>query len=134
MTTDDQLWMLYGYAKSRKEDLTQGQLKTLRDIVERWKIMNNEMFNELLESIKEMDQVAKGKKKASRRFTFKEPEVKDIREKTGLSQAHFARLIGVSKRTLENWEQRRRHPTGPARALLKIVESDPKSAVQALHS
>lgn len=36
-TTDDQLWMLYGYAKVSKENLTQEQLKTLRDIVERWK-------------------------------------------------------------------------------------------------
>lgn len=96
--------------------------------------MNDEMFNELLESVKEMDQIAKGKKQASRRFSIKEPEVKEIREKTGLSQTHFARLIGVSKRTLENWEQGRRHPTGPARALLKIVESDPKGAMQALHS
>ena len=96
--------------------------------------MKDEIFNELLESVKEMDKIAKGKKKASRRFTFKEPEVKNIREKTGLSQTNFAQLIGVSKRTLENWEQGRRHPTGPARALLKIVESDPKSALQALHS
>ncbi len=96
--------------------------------------MNNEMFNELLESVKEMDQITKDKKKASRQFTFKEPEVKYIREKTGLSQTQFAQLIGVSKRTLENWEQGRRHPTGPARALLKIVESDPKGAVHALHS
>jgi len=96
--------------------------------------MNDEMFNELLKSVKEMDQIAKGKKKASRRFEFKEPKVKTIREKTGLSQTDFARLIGVSKRTLENWEQGRRHPTGPARALLKIVGSDPKGAVQALHS
>lgn len=96
--------------------------------------MNDEMFNELLESVKEMDKIANGKKNASRRFTFKEPEVKVIREKTGLSQMHFARLIGVSKRTLENGEQGRRNPTGPARALLKIVESDPKGAIQALHS
>jgi putative transcriptional regulator len=96
--------------------------------------MKDDMFDELLESVKEMDKVAKGKKKPSRHFTFKEPEVKNIREKTGLSQIHFAQLIGVSKRTLENWEQGRRNPTGPARALLKIVESDPKGAVQALHS
>lgn len=96
--------------------------------------MNDEIFNELLKSVKEMDQIARGKKKASRRFVFKEPEVKTIRERTGLSQTHFARLIGVSKRTLENWEQGRRHPTGPARALLKIVESDPRGAVEALHS
>lgn len=95
--------------------------------------MNDKMFKELLESVQEMDRIAKGKKRASRRFTFKEPKVKQIREQTGLSQTHFAGLIGVSKRTLENWEQGRRSPMGPARALLKIVESDPKGAVRALH-
>ena len=42
-------------------------------------------------------------------------------------------MIGVSKRTLENWEQGRRHPTGPVRALLRIVEADPQSALGALH-
>lgn len=96
--------------------------------------MKETMFNELLESVKEMDHIRRGRKKASRKFEIKEPEVKAIREQTGLSQAHFARLIGVSKRTLENWEQGRRIPTGPARALLKIVESDPKSAIEALHN
>ena len=96
--------------------------------------MKDKIFDELLESVKEMDQIQRGKKKSSRQFVIKEPEVKAIREQTGLSQAHFARLIGVSKRTLENWEQGRRHPTGPARALLKIVESDPVSAIEALHN
>ncbi len=96
--------------------------------------MKNEMFNELLDSIKEMDQITKGKAKASRKFIFPDPEVRMIREKIGLSQAHFAMLIGVSKRTLENWEQGRRHPTGPAKALLRILDVDPKHAVQALHS
>lgn len=96
--------------------------------------MNDEMFNELLDSVKEMDQIAKGKTKPSRTFMFPDPEVKVIREKVGLSQAHFAMLIGVSKRTLENWEQGRRHPTGPAKALLRILDVDPKYAVRALHS
>ena len=95
--------------------------------------MKDELFNELLASVKEMDKIAKGKKQASRRITLKDPEVKQIREKTGLSQTDFARLIGVSKRTLENWEQGRRSPTGPARALLKIVKTDPKGAIHALH-
>ena len=56
-----------------------------------------------------------------------------IRERTGLSQMQFARLIGVSKRTLENWEQGRRRPTGPARALLKLVDHDPEHAIRTLH-
>ena len=96
--------------------------------------MNEKMFAELLESVKEMDAIHKGKKKPSRVFEFPEPEVKTIREKTGLSQTQFAQLIGVSKRTLENWEQGRRHPTGPAKALLKIFDVDPQGAVRALHN
>jgi putative transcriptional regulator len=96
--------------------------------------MDEKMFAELLESVKEMDAIHKGEKKPSRVFEFPDPEVKTIREKTGLSQTQFARLIGVSKRTLENWEQGRRHPTGPAKALLKILDVDPQGAVRALHN
>jgi putative transcriptional regulator len=96
--------------------------------------MDEKMFSELFESVKEMDAIHKGKKKPSRVFELPEPEVKAIREKTGLSQTQFARLIGVSKRTLENWEQGRRHPTGPAKALLKILDVDPEGAVRALHN
>ncbi|TQV82645.1 helix-turn-helix domain-containing protein [Exilibacterium tricleocarpae] len=95
--------------------------------------MDRDMFTELLASVEEMDAIVKGKAKPSREHHFPEPEVKDIREKTGLSQTRFATLIGVSKRTLENWEQGRRHPTGPAKALLRILEADPEHAVRALH-
>ena len=70
-----------------------------------------------------MDVIRLGKKKASRTFKFTDPEVKAIREQTGLSQNQFAQMIGVSKSTLENWEQGRRSPTGPAKALLKIVSN-----------
>ncbi len=91
------------------------------------------MFEELLASVQEMDKITKGKKAAARVTEFPEPEVKAIREKTGLSQIRFAILIGVSKRTLENWEQGRRHPTGPAKALLRILEADPEQAVRTLH-
>jgi putative transcriptional regulator len=96
--------------------------------------MNDEMFNELLASVEEVDAIITGKKKPSRVTRFDEPEVKAIREKTGLTQNRFALLIGVSKRTLENWEQGRRHPTGPARALLQIVDADPEYALKSLHS
>lgn len=95
--------------------------------------MKNEMFDELLASVQEMDKIAQGKKAAARVTEFPEPEVKAIREKVGLSQNRFAMLIGVSKRTLENWEQGRRHPTGPAKALLRILDADPEHAVRALH-
>lgn len=95
--------------------------------------MNKTDFDALLASVEEMDQIVRGKKKSSRVTKFDEPQVKEIREQTGLSQIRFAALIGVSKRTLENWEQGRRHPTGPAKALLRIVKQDPKGALKALH-
>ncbi len=95
--------------------------------------MKNELFNELLASVREMDDIIQGKKTAARVTTFPEPKAKAIREKTGLSQNQFALLVGVSKRTLENWEQGRRNPTGPAKALLRILDADPEHAVRTLH-
>ena len=95
--------------------------------------MNEEMFNELLASVEEVDAIIAGDKKPSREFHFDEPQVKAIREKTGLTQNRFALMIGVSKRTLENWEQGRRQPTGPARALLKLVDADPEYALKSLY-
>ena len=60
------------------------------------------------------------------------PDVRAIREAAQISQSQFAKLIGVNLRTLQNWERQRTQPTGPARALLKIVASNPK-AIEALH-
>ena len=95
--------------------------------------MNKDMFNELLASVEEMDEIVDGKKKPSRKITFSEPLVNEIRERTGLSQSQFARLIGVSKRTLENWEQGRRHPTGPARVLLRVLAADPEHTIKTIN-
>jgi putative transcriptional regulator len=53
------------------------------------------------------------------------PDVKAIRARTGLSQAEFARSIGVKKATLLNWEQDRRVPDGPARVLLALIAREP---------
>jgi putative transcriptional regulator len=53
------------------------------------------------------------------------PSVASIREKTGLSQATFAKLLGVSVRTLQEWEQGRRAPSGAARTLLLIAAKNP---------
>jgi putative transcriptional regulator len=95
--------------------------------------MNKANFDELLQSVEEMDTIAAGQRKPARKFEFSNPRVKHVREKIGLSQAKFAMLIGVSKRTLENWEQGRRHPSGPAKVLLRILDADPKHAVEALY-
>ncbi len=53
------------------------------------------------------------------------PKVRSIRKKTGLSQARFASLLGVSVRTLQDWEQERREPSGAARTLLLIAYKNP---------
>ena len=58
--------------------------------------------------------------------------IRKLRESVHVSQAKFARMIGVSKDTLQNWEQGRRHPRGPAKALLRVFEKDPKAVVRAL--
>jgi putative transcriptional regulator len=96
--------------------------------------MDDKLFAELLKGVQEMDEIVQGKRKPSRVYVFEEPDVKAIRQKTRLSQQSFAALIGVSKRTLENWEQGRRHPTGPARTLLRILDRDPEHALKALHA
>lgn len=55
------------------------------------------------------------------------PDVAAIREKTGLSQSRFASLLGVSVRTLQDWEQGRRAPSGAARTLLLIAQRSPRA-------
>ncbi len=54
------------------------------------------------------------------------PNVSDVRGKTGLSQARFAQLLGVSVRTLQDWEQGRRAPSGAARTLLMLAARNPR--------
>src|SRR5262245_36715916 len=58
------------------------------------------------------------------------PPVAEIREKTGLSQATFAQLLGVSVRTLQEWEQGRRAPSGAARTLLLIAAKNPRALLE----
>ena len=58
------------------------------------------------------------------------PPVAEIRKKTGLSQSRFAALLGVSVRTLQDWEQNRRVPSGAARTLLLIAHRDPKALLE----
>ena len=96
--------------------------------------MTNEHFEELIASIEEAGKIRRGEKKASRQYEFPEPDVKTIRERVGFSQSKFAALIGVNIRTLQNWEQGHRHPTGPARVLLRLVQADPASVFKNLHT
>jgi putative transcriptional regulator len=95
--------------------------------------MKREMFEELLGSVREAGAILRGEKKPSQHVVIGASGVRTIRERTKLSQSEFARLIGVSVKTLQNWEQDRRRPTGPAAALLKIIAHEPQLAVKAIH-
>jgi putative transcriptional regulator len=96
--------------------------------------MDKQHFDQLVKGVREMKRHMAGKSvRGARTTSVDDPDVRAIRKAADISQAQFARLIGVNLRTLQNWEQHRTRPTGPARALLKIVASNPKSAIEALH-
>ena len=91
-------------------------------------------FDELLESVQQMDEIVKGERAPSREFHIDAIQVKEIRKATGLTQVRFAHRIGIEIATLRNWEQGRREPTGPAKALLTAIKNDPKHVLQALEA
>ena len=95
--------------------------------------MKKELFEELVQSIKEGGRILKGRAKPKRAFKYDELDVRKIRERLHLSQTKFSALLGISPATLRNWEQSRRKPHGPARVLLRIAEKNPKSVLEAVH-
>jgi putative transcriptional regulator len=96
--------------------------------------MNEKDFDNLVESIKEAGRIKAGESPPSRCFEFSPLDIKAIREKLKKSQSEFALMIGVSVSTLQNWEQGRRKPEGPAKALLKVASKNPKAVMDALSS
>jgi len=96
--------------------------------------VKKQLFSELLASVREAGAIHKGATKPSRVFTYKPTDIKRIRKRLHVSQAQFSMLIGVSKGTLQNWEQGRRQPEGPAKALLRVVEKKPEAVLEALQS
>ena len=95
--------------------------------------MEKKLFAELVTSLKEAAAISRGRARPSRQFRVEIPNIRGVRRRIGLSQSEFARLMRVSVRTLQNWEQRRCNPTGPAAALLKIVATAPDVALKSLH-
>lgn len=87
--------------------------------------MSDDMFNELLESVREGGAILRGEKEASRTFVIESPNVRDIRERYKLSQSEFAAFLGISVKTVQNWEQGRRSPRGTARVLLQVAAKYP---------
>ena len=87
--------------------------------------MKDELFNKLMESIREGGAILRGEAQASRSFTIDVPNVQQIRKGYHLSQDKFASMLGISVGTLRNWEQGRRAPEGAARVLLRVAAKHP---------
>lgn len=96
--------------------------------------MKTDAFNDLMESIKQAGKIKKGHIRPGRVFRFDPLDIKEIRRHLDVSQSEFAEMIGVSVDTLQNWEQGRREPEGPAKALLKIAAVNPQAVLAALHA
>lgn len=96
--------------------------------------MKDDNFEELVESVRQAGEIRRQRINPGRVFHFKPTDVKKIRERLGKTQTEFAMMIGVSVATLRNWEQGRRVPEGPARALLKVAAERPDAVVEALNT
>jgi len=91
--------------------------------------MKDELFAELIASVKEGGEILKGIKEPSRTFKINPVDIKRIRDGYKLTQKEFAALLGISVRTLRNWEQGRRLPEGPAMVLLRVAEKHPEAVL-----
>jgi putative transcriptional regulator len=96
--------------------------------------MRKQDFDNLVESVRQAGRIRRGEAKPSRVTEVTPLDVKAIRQRLGKSQTEFARMIGVSVATLQNWEQGRRRPEGPARALLRVAAANPEAVAAALAS
>ena len=89
--------------------------------------MKKELFDDLVDSIRESGAIRRGRQSPSRAFVADGPNIKRIRTGYDLSQDQFAAMLGISLGTLRNWEQGRRTPEGPARVLLQVAASHPEA-------
>ncbi|HZW33414.1 MAG TPA: NadS family protein [Isosphaeraceae bacterium] len=94
--------------------------------------MQQRQFDRLVASVRQAGAIRRSEMEPSRITEFAPLDVRAIREGVGKSRSEFAQRIGVSLSTLQNWEQGRRRPQGPARALLKIAAHDPDAVTAAL--
>jgi putative transcriptional regulator len=94
--------------------------------------MKKKGLEEFLASMEQESQSAIARRVSARTPVITALSVKALRARTKLSQSDFAALLGVEVSTLRNWEQGRRVPTGPARALLRAIRNDPQNVIRAL--
>jgi putative transcriptional regulator len=95
--------------------------------------MKKSEFNELLQGVRAAGAYLRGDKRAVTRIDRIEPDsVAVVRTKLKLSQSEFARMLGISVDTLQNWEQGRRQPSGAARVLLRVAAKHPEVVLEAV--
>ncbi len=94
--------------------------------------MNDRDFEKLTRSLQQAGQIRRGESEPGRVREIGPADIKAIRKQLNRSQTEFATMIGVSVATLRNWEQGRRRPEGPARALLKVAERHPMMVAETL--
>ena len=94
--------------------------------------MPRKVGDSILKGAEEALVFARGGKKGYRVLIPEEIDVRQIRTELGLSQAAFAAYFGVSRRTVQEWEQGRRVPTGPAKVLLTVISREPEAVLRAL--
>lgn len=94
--------------------------------------MSNEAFKAITAGLE--DAIAHAKGEPGRASVREVPmiDVREVRAKLALTQKAFAEAFGVSLAAVRNWEQGRRAPTGPARALLIVVDKEPSVVARAL--
>jgi putative transcriptional regulator len=94
--------------------------------------MKKELFEELKQSLREAGEIKRGQSKPSRVFKLNaKNDIAKVRSRLGISQSKFAAVLGISADTLQNWEQGRRSPTGPAKVLLRIALKHPDVLLEA---
>ena len=96
--------------------------------------MKEELFDELLASLKGGGAILRGEAATSRSFAISPLDIKKIREGYDLTQNQFAGMLGISLQTLRNWEQGRRVPEGPARVLLQVASKHPEALLDVVRN
>lgn len=94
--------------------------------------MAKKLIGDLVESMQQHNEVIAGTRKPARITKVDAQSIRVLRARAGLTQEKFAALIQVELSTLRNWEQGRREPTGPAKALIRAITNDPKHVLKAL--
>ena len=94
--------------------------------------MEEKLFNDLLESVKQMNEIRAGKRKPAKITRFEKNEITEVRRKLKMTQTQFATAFGISVSTSRNWEQGHRNPTGAAITLIKVAKRHPKAVLEAV--